>query len=280
MFTPLDMVQAAGGPEMQAMARQFGLTVDQTQRAFEALMPALTLGLQRGAGLDPTGFARMFSAPETARAAAPLGLDALGQMFGSAQLMQAVLQQASTASGVGSQVLRQMLPMMAGAVVASIVHVMLNQPQAEPSRQAAPASAPAALPFVALWTDMAKALMTPPAEPAAPAPRPAAPPPSRPQMEAPRPPVDESSTAEASTDVLRQMIRTGAEVQEQNLKAMQQLFESFWPGAGAKPAPPAGSSSAGPNVDPVSGASPDATPGPREPRPTPRSRRGRAGEGP
>lgn len=83
------------------MARQFGLTVEQTQRAFEALMPALTLGLQRGAGLDPTGFARMFSAPETARTAMPLGLDALGQMFGSAQLMQAVLQQASTASGVG-----------------------------------------------------------------------------------------------------------------------------------------------------------------------------------
>ncbi len=162
MFNPLDMVQAAGGPEMQAMARQFGLTVDQTQRAFEALMPALTLGLQRGAGLDPTGFARMFSAPETARTAMPLGLDALGQMFGSAQLMQAVLQQASTASGVGSQVLRQMLPMMAGAVVASIVHVMLNQPQAEASRKPAPAAAPPApMAFVSLWTDMARAFMTP-----------------------------------------------------------------------------------------------------------------------
>jgi hypothetical protein len=254
MFTPLDMVQAAGGPEMQAMARQFGLTVDQTQRAFEALMPALTLGLQRGAGLDPTGLARMFTAPDMARAAAPQGLDALGQMFGSAQLMQAVLQQASAASGVQSQVLRQMLPMMAGAVVASIVHVVLNQPQAEPARQPAPAPASAAssaLPFVSLWTDMARAFMPPP-QAAAP------PPPSRPQVEAPPPPQAEG----AGSDVLRQMIRTGAEVQEQNLKAMQQLFEAFWPGAGQPAqAPPS--------------AGPAGTP--RE-RPPHRPRRGRPGE--
>jgi len=260
MFNPLDMVQAAGGPEMQAMARQFGLTVEQTQRAFDALMPALTLGLQRGAGLDPTGFARMFSAPETARTAMPLGLDALGQMFGSAQLMQAVLQQASTASGVGSQVLRQMLPMMAGAVVASIVHVMLNPPQGEASRKPAPAAAPPASPmaFVSLWSDMARAFMTPPA--AAPAPTPPPPPRPAPQMEAPRPPQGENPGA----DVISQMLRTGAEVQEQNLKAMQQLFEAFWPAVGQAPEPAA----PGPNP----GASP------RE-KPASRPRRGRPGEG-
>jgi hypothetical protein len=268
MFNPLDMVQAAGGPEMQAMARQFGLTVEQTQRAFEALMPALTLGMQRGAGLDPTGFARMFSAPETARTAVPMGLDALGQMFGSAQLMQAVLQQASAASGVGSQVLRQMLPMMAGAVVASIVHVMLNQPEA--ARPATPAPAPPSpLPFVALWTDMARSFMTPPQAATGrtaptPAPRPAAPPPpSHPQVEAPRPPRDESA-AEAGSDVIRQMIRTGAEVQEQNLKAMQELFEVFWPAPAPKEA--------------AAPAAAQASAPPRE-RPAPRPRRGRPGEG-
>lgn len=261
MFNPLDMVQAAGGPEMQAMARQFGLTVDQTQRAFEALMPALTLGLQRGSGLDPTGLARMFTAPDMARAAAPQGLDALGQMFGSAQLMQAVLQQASAASGVQSQVLRQMLPMMAGAVVASIVHVVLNQPQAEAPRRPAPAPAPApaAMPFVALWTDMARAFMEP--QPAA-APAAPAPPPHRPQMEAPRPPQPEAR-ADAGSDVLSQMIRTGAEVQEQNLKAMQQLFEALWPGAGRqKDGPP----------------QPQSPSKPQE-RPLPRSKRSKPGQG-
>ncbi|MFC6744251.1 DUF937 domain-containing protein [Methylobacterium persicinum] len=184
MFTPLDMVQAANGPEMQAMARQFGLTVDQTQRAFEALMPALTLGLQRGRPRSGRLRADVFR-PGIRPGRRPLGLDALGQMFSSAQLMQAVLQQASTASGVGSQVLRQMLPMMAGAVVASIVHVMLNQPQAEASRQPAPAPAASPLPFVALWTDMAKAFMAPPEQTAAaPSPSPS-PAPNRPRMEAP-----------------------------------------------------------------------------------------------
>ena len=264
MFNPLDMVQAAGGPEMQAMARQFGLTVEQTQRAFEALMPALTLGLQRGAGLDPTGFARMFSAPETARTAMPLGLDALGQMFGSAQLMQAVLQQASAASGVGSQVLRQMLPMMAGAVVASIVHVMLNQPEA--ARPAAPAATTASpLSFVTLWTDMAHAFMTPQPAAAPAATRTAAPKPG-PQVEAPRPPQSET----AGADVISQMFRTGAEVQEQNLKAMQQLFEAFWPNTATKPGSGPG---AGPRFDPSS------SPSEPEQRPPSRPRRGRSGEG-
>jgi hypothetical protein len=266
MFTPLDMVQAAGGPEMQAMARQFGLTVDQTQRAFEALMPALTLGLQRGAGLDPTGLARMFSVPDMARAAAPQGLDALGQMFGSAQLMQAVLQQASATSGVQSQVLRQMLPMMAGAVVASIVHVVLNQPQAEAARQPAPAPTPANAPmaFVTLWTDMARAFMTPqPAASTQAPPRPAAPPPSRPQMEAPRPPHPESAGDGPGSDVLSQMFRTGAEVQEQHLKAMQQLFEALWPGVGPK----------------GEGRAQPSSPSPSRERPSPRPRRPKPGEG-
>ena len=63
MFNPLDMFQAQGEAGIQTMAQQFGLTTEQTARAFEALMPALTLGLQRSVGMDPTGFARMFGMP-------------------------------------------------------------------------------------------------------------------------------------------------------------------------------------------------------------------------
>ena len=258
MFDPIEMFRAQGGAGMQAMARQFGLSPEQAARALEALMPALALGIQRGAGPDPGGFARMFGMPETARAAAPQGLDALGQMFGSAQLMQAVLQQASSASGVGAQVLRQMLPMMAGAVVASIVHVLLNQPQAEAAPAAPPP--PAAFPF-GPWAEMAKAFMPgaePPqvrAGPSAP-PRPAGPP--------------EPQPGQAGSDMLRQMLRTGAEVQGQNIKAMQELFEAFWPVPGKAEAPePAPAEDARPR---------DArapTPGP----PAPKPRRGRPAEG-
>jgi hypothetical protein len=221
MFNPLEMFQAQGEAGLQAMAQQFGLTNEQTARAFEALMPALTLGLQRSVGMDPSSFTRMFGLPGAARPTAPQGLDALGQMFGSAQLMQAVLRQASATSGVGAQVLRQMLPMMAGAVVASIVHVMLNQPQAEPA-QARPSAPPPPVPFPfgPAWAEMAKAFL-PAAEPA-PAPKPA-----------PKPP--EATMGEAGSDMIHQMLRTGAEVQGNNIRAMQELFETFWPATGAAP---------------------------------------------
>lgn len=216
MFNPLEMFQAQGEAGFQALGQHFGLTTEQTARAFEALMPALTLGLQRSVGMDPSGLTRMFGLPDASRPAPPQGLDPLSQMFGSAQLLQGVLQQASATSGVGAQVLRQMLPMMAGAVVASIVHVLLNQPQAAPA-QARPSAPPppAPFPFGPAWAEMARAFLA--AEAPAPAPK-------------PKPP--EAKPGEAGSDMIQQMLRTGAEVQGNNIRAMQDLFETFWPSKG------------------------------------------------
>ena len=45
-------VPGPGRGRLQTMAQQFGLTTEQTARAFEALMPALTFGLQRSVGMD------------------------------------------------------------------------------------------------------------------------------------------------------------------------------------------------------------------------------------
>lgn len=262
MFNPLEMFQAQGEAGLQTMAQQFGLTTDQTARAFEALMPALTLGLQRSVGMDPNGFARMFGL-ETARPAAAPGIDALSQMFGSAQLLQAVLQQASATSGVGAQVLRQMLPMMAGAVVASIVHVMLNQPQAAPAQVRASAPPPPVpFPFGPAWAEMAKAFL-PAAAP--PAPKPAAKP-------APKPP--QATASEAGSDMLNQMLRTGAEVQGNNIRAMQELFETFWPTTNAPPQPPA--QGAAPNPSP---RTPPASDPAASDAAAPRNRRGRPSGG-
>ncbi|RUP21760.1 DUF937 domain-containing protein [Methylobacterium sp.] len=255
MFNPLEMFQAQGEAGLQAMGQPFGLTTEQTARAFEALMPALTLGLQRSVGLDPAGFARMFGL-EAAKPAPAQGFEALGQMFGSAQLMQAVLRQASATSGVGAQVLRQMLPMMAGAVVASIVHVMLNQPQAEPARPSAPPP-PVPFPFGPAWAEMAKAMM-PAVEPPAPPPKPAAKPTARPTAKPAANP--QAAAGEAGSDMFQQMLRTGAEVQGNNIRAMQELFETFWPTSGtpsASAAPPAPSGSPAPPdpapADPAAG---------------------------
>lgn len=221
MFNPLEMFQAQGEAGFQALGQPFGLTTEQTARAFEALMPALTLGLQRSVGVDPGGLARMFGLPDASRNAAPPGLDPLSQMFGSAQLLQAVLRQASATSGVGAQVLRQMLPMMAGAVVASIVHVLLNQPQPEPAPARASAPPPTPFPFGPAWAEMARAFL--PAEPTATV--------AKPAPKAARPP--EAKPGAAGSDMLQQMLRTGAEVQGNNIRAMQDLFETFWPTKGA-----------------------------------------------
>ena len=244
MFNPLEMFQAQGEAGLQAMGQPFGLTTEQTARAFEALMPALTLGLQRSVGLDPTGFARMFGL-EAAKPAPAQGFEALGQMFGSAQLMQAVLRQASATSGVGAQVLRQMLPMMAGAVVASIVHVMLNQPQAEPARPSAPPP-PVPFPFGPAWAEMARAMM-PAVEPPAP-PKPAARPAAKPAAS------PQAGAGDAGSDMFQQMLRTGAEVQGNNIRAMQELFETFWPTSGT---PSASGASPAPSTNP---ARPDPAP--------------------
>jgi len=237
MFNPLEMFQAQGEAGFQALGQQFGLTTEQTARAFEALMPALTLGLQRSVGMDPSGLARMFGLPDASRPAAPQGLDALSQMFGSAQLLQGVLQQASATSGVGAQVLRQMLPMMAGAVVASIVHVLLNQPQAAAAQTRASAPPPPVpFPFGPAWTEMARAFL--PAEPPAPKPT-------------PKPP--EAKPGEAGSDMLQQMLRTGAEVQGNNIRAMQDLFETFWPTKGMPADGPRGAPAAAPPHEPQAG---------------------------
>ena len=217
MFNPLEMFQAQGEAGFQALGQQFGLTTEQTARAFEALMPALTLGLQRSVGMDPAGLTRMFGLPDAARPAGRPGLDPLSQMFGSAQLLQGVLQQASATSGVGAQVLRQMLPMMAGAVVASIVHVLMNQPQPAPAQaRVSVPPPPVPFPFGPAWAEMAKAFM-PAAEPPAPKP-------------VPKP--AGAKPGEAGSDMLQQMLRTGAEVQGNNIRAMQDLFETFWPSNG------------------------------------------------
>ncbi|GJE60943.1 DUF937 domain-containing protein [Methylobacterium trifolii] len=231
MFNPIDMLQMPGGAGMQTMGQQFGITPEQTRKAMEALLPVFAIGLQRKAPDDPTG---------------------LANLFGSPMLTQAILHQASSASGVGSQVLRQMLPMMAGAVVASVVHMLLNQPEAA----RAPAPAPAASPFPVnpVWADMLKAFM-PPNEAAPQRPKPA----PAPQVRAGTKPAEKDS-ADAGRDMLQQMLKTGAEVQEQNVKAIQGLFDAFWSEASKPSAPP-----------PVA---PSAAGSPEEPAPKPR--RGRA----
>ncbi|KQT45480.1 hypothetical protein ASG52_15065 [Methylobacterium sp. Leaf456] len=264
MFTMFDILQSQGDANLKAFGQQFGLSPDQTRRAMEALMPALGLGLQNQA-TDPMGISRMFGfgmPGATPKSAAP---DMMGGMFGSPMLAQAVIQQAASASGVGSQALRQMLPIMAGMVVAGIVHLMLNPPTA-PAAQ----PAPAAPNFGNLWADWmnglsaaASAQTAPPAKTA---------PPSRPQLRREPPPSapPQPDAAKASMEVISQMLQTGAEVQEQNVKAMREVFDAFWSqkDASAEPgkAPPEPAQAAkppAPEATPKPTAAPGAAPSAR-----------------
>ncbi|WP_442919084.1 DUF937 domain-containing protein [Methylobacterium sp. Leaf118] len=261
MYTMFDILQSQGDASVKAFGQQFGLSPEQTRRAMEALLPALTMGLQRNASADPMGIARMFGLG-TPAGAQPA--DLMSGLFGSPMLGQAVIQQAAAASGVGSQALRQMLPIMAGMIVAGIVHLMLNPP-------AAPAAEPTPAPLGMghLWTDWLNGLSAMASTQAA-----APPPPPRPQMrkETPQAP-PAADTTKASMEVISQMLQTGAEVQEQNVKAMREVFDAFWspPKEAAKTEPAPAAPKPGPFSSRV--AEPPVGPGPETPSAPPPRRK-------
>ncbi len=260
MFTMFDILQSQGDASLKAFGQQFGLSPEQTRRAMEALMPALGLGLQNPAA-DPMGLGRMFGFGMPGAAPKSATPDMMAGMFGSPMLVQAVIQQASAASGVGSQALRQMLPIMAGMVVAGIVHLMLNPPTA-PAAQ----PAPAAPNFGDLWADWLNGLSAAASAQSAPQAKttPKTAPPSRPQLRREPPPSasPQPDAAKASMEVISQMLQTGAEVQEQNVKAMREVFDAFWSQKDAPPDPGKGTPEATQAAQPPA---PEAAPKPAVP---------------
>lgn len=242
MFNLFDILQTQSGG-LQGFGQQFGLSPDQTRRAMEALLPALTIGLQRNAAADPTGFGRLFGfvGPEATGSGftpPPQADHLLGQLFGSPLVAQAVLQQASAASGVGAQALRQMLPVMAGMIVAGIVHLMLNQPQAAVAPAPAGSGAQPFAPAAQFWSEWVKTVLAPPAPSSTPGTRQAG---GGTRDPAAKPKGASTGAAASRLDPWQQLFQTGADVQEQNVKAMQGIFDTFWGSATGQSAEPPGS---------------------------------------
>lgn len=144
MPTLFDMLaQAQNGNGMQALAQQFGLSMQQTQSAVEALLPAFSQGLRRNTA-DPYGLGAFMTAmasgqhakyfEDATRAFSPQGLDEgngiLGHLFGSKDLSRAVASQAAQATGLSQQVLQQMLPAMASMMMGGLFKQTTNQMQA------------------------------------------------------------------------------------------------------------------------------------------------------
>jgi hypothetical protein len=144
MLPLIDMMMKAGGGEaMQAMARQFGLSQQQTMAAMEALMPAFSVGLKRNVQ-DPMGMGAFMQALGTgshanyfdnvSKAFDPSGIqdgnNILGHLFGSKDVSRAVAQQAAAATGIGTEILKQMLPALASMVMGGLAKQTMGNMQA------------------------------------------------------------------------------------------------------------------------------------------------------
>ncbi len=134
MLSLYDMLaQAQNGDVVNQMARNFGLSPEQTQAAMEALLPAFSQGLKRNAA-DPYGIGSFLSALSTgqhakyfedlSRAFTPEGMmegnGILGHIFGSKELSRAVAAQAAQTTGIAQQTLQQMLPALAAMIMGGL----------------------------------------------------------------------------------------------------------------------------------------------------------------
>lgn len=134
MFNLFDIAQGAGnGRAIDAMARQFGLSPEQTERAMRALLPALALGLQGSArgpdalertlGLMGSGrYAPFFDNPALAfsQGALAQGNEALGALFGSKDVSRGVAREAAAFAGIGPEIMKQMLPVLVSILLGGL----------------------------------------------------------------------------------------------------------------------------------------------------------------
>ena len=141
MMNLFEMMQTAqNGQAMQNLARQYGLSQQQTQAALDALLPAFSMGLQRQTQnpyafgnlaqmMTATPFGQMYDTdgdgiPDSA---APMGKDVLSQLFGSKEVSNAITAQAAATSGVGQAILKQMLPVIASILMGGLFKSVNNQ---------------------------------------------------------------------------------------------------------------------------------------------------------
>lgn len=119
--------------DIAAIGRQFGLDEQQSQAAFDALVPVVAAGLRRS-GQSDDGLAGIIGAlaggqtaqyaDDPGRLAGSSAIDdgnaILGQIFGSKDVSRGVAQQLSASSGVGADILKKLLPIVAAFVMSQI----------------------------------------------------------------------------------------------------------------------------------------------------------------
>lgn len=141
MMNLFDIMQSAqNGQALPNLAQQYGLSLQQTQAALDALLPAFSMGLQRQTR-DPYAFgslAQMMTASPYTRffeaggygipaGAQNAGNDVLSQLFGSREVSQAIAAQAAATSGVSQAILKQMLPVIAAMLMGGLSKTSSNE---------------------------------------------------------------------------------------------------------------------------------------------------------
>jgi hypothetical protein len=147
-----DIIQSAqGGAGLQNLGSEFGLTPEQTQAAVQAILPALSHGLQRAAQnpgalggviseMASGAHAGSYADPSQTGAAADAGTGALGQIFGGPEVTSAIANQISRVSGLDPQVIGNLLPAVASMALGGLSHALQAQGHGAVLGQAAPAS--------------------------------------------------------------------------------------------------------------------------------------------
>ena len=253
MFNFIDIMRAAqGGQAIENMARQFGLTPDQTRYAVAALLPAFAMGLHQAAS-RPNQLEQLFETMRSGRfdaffdnarsAISPnafaSGEKAVSQMFGSPELARAIAEQSAAFSGITAETAAQLMPLVAGTLMGGMARSTQQQDLGKVfSRLMNPLQPPEPETPSNPWERMFEAMTASIPSAAPEAPRRSENPfedviaamlgvsaPSEPEPPAKS---DAERAAEEAFANYQKMVEMSRTLQDQHLAALKTLFDTFW----------------------------------------------------
>ncbi len=260
MFNFIDIMRAAqGGQAIENMARQFGLTPDQTRHAVAALLPAFAMGLQQAAS-RPDHLEQIFEAMRSGRydaffenprsafskKARTSGEDLLAKMFGSPELARRIAEQSAAFSGIAAETATKMMPLVASTLMGGMAKSAQDQDFATLFAQMMnpgkpPEPAPPSNPWEQMFGTMMAGMQGQSAPEAAPAPEtsPRSDNPfeemlaamlraSTPGEPEPPPKTDAERATEEAFANYQNMLQMGRALQDQHLLALKSMFDTFW----------------------------------------------------
>jgi len=136
-----DILQSAqGGKAAQNLAERFGISTEQAEAAIQALVPALSAGLQKAlqnpgnisglfgqlsASLHQASFQNSGSAHSDAAVAG--GSSILTEVLGNPSIVGQIAQQASRITGLRPDLLAQMAPVIASMIAGGLMNALKTQ---------------------------------------------------------------------------------------------------------------------------------------------------------